>query len=450
MDNKKVFEEYPIGKSLRIMAGPAIMGQLVTLIYNMADTFFIGQVNNPYMIAAASLVLPLFMICVPISIIAGVGGGSLMSRLLGLGKSDEAKRVSTFSIYTSVVFGIIYALLITIFKEDILWLLGASVNNIEFAREYTKYILCIGALPTILSITFSHLLRSIGHSKESGIGMTLGGVLNIILDPIFMFIVLPKGQEVIGAGIATMLSNVISCFYYFIVLAKLKGDVPISLSFKNGLPESFNIKQIFTVGFPSATTTILFDLNNIILNKLMSGYGDFALAASGIVLKVERLSLNTNVGLCMGMSPIVAYNYSAKNYKRMKDTIKTTRRTGIIISLIALVLYEFAAGFIMKLFIKDPTTVMYGTSFLKIRAFAALMMFFNIYIVNVFQGVGSGKATFWLAFIRYVVFNIPLLFILNHFFGCYGIMWGQFFGDVCSSIVATIVLTSFLKHCYSE
>lgn len=450
MDDKKVFEEYSVGKSLRIMAGPAIMGQLVTLIYNMADTFFIGQVNNPYMIAAASLVLPLFMICVPISIVSGVGGGSLMSRLLGIGKEDEAKKISTFAICTSTVFGIVYALLITIFKDKILWLLGASVNNIEFAREYTTYILCIGALPTILSITFSHILRSIGHSKESGIGMTLGGILNIILDPIFMFIILPDGKEVIGAGIATMLSNVLSCIYYFIVIARLKGSVPISLSFKNGLPEKENIKKMFTVGFPSATTTILFDINNIILNKLMSGYGDFALAASGIVLKVERLSLNTNVGLCMGMSPIVAYNYSSGNYKRMKDTIKLTRRTGIIISIIALIFYEFCSGPIMQLFIKDPQTVMYGISFLKIRAFAALMMFFNIYIVNIFQGVGSGKITFWLAFIRYAVLNIPILFIFNHFFGCYGIMWGQFVGDVFSSIVATAVLTKFLNSCYSE
>ena len=449
MDNKKVFEEYSVAKSLRIMAGPAIMGQLVTLIYNMADTFFIGQVNNPYMIAAASLVLPLFMICVPISIIAGVGGGSLMSRLLGLHKDDEAKRISTVSILISTVFGLIYGLLITIFKDKILWLLGASVNNIEFAREYTTYILCIGALPTILSITFSHLLRSTGHSKEAGIGMTLGGVLNIILDPLFMFVILPSGKEVVGAGIATMVSNVLSCIYYFIVIARIKENKIITFSFKNGLPAKENILKIFTVGFPSATTTVLFDINNIILNKLMSSYGDFALAASGIVLKVERLSLNTNVGLCMGMSPIVAYNYSAKNYDRMKDTIKLTRRTGIIISLIALVLYEFGAGFIMELFIKDPTTVMYGTTFLKIRAFAALMMFFNIYIVNVFQGVGSGKATFWLAFIRYAVLNIPILFIFNHFFGCYGIMWGQFVGDIFSSIVATIVLMKFLKNCYN-
>ena len=450
MDNKKVFEEYSIGKSLRIMAGPAIIGQLVTLIYNMADTFFIGQVNNPYMIAAASLVLPLFMICVPISIIPGVGGGSLMSRLLGVTKQDDAERVSTFAILTSFVFGILYAVIITVFKEDILWLLGASVNNIEFAKEYTTYILCIGALPTILCGTFSNLFRSIGKSKEAGIGMTLGGVLNIILDPLFMFVILPSGKEVIGAGIATMLSNVISCLYYFVVLYRLKGTVPISLSFKKGLPEKKLIKKIFTVGFPSATTTILFDINNIILNKLMSRYGDFALAASGIVLKVERLSLNTNVGLCMGMSPIVAYNYSSGNYKRMKDTIKTTRRTGIIISLIAFVLYEFFAGTIMELFIKDPQTVMYGTTFLKIRAFAAIVMFFNIYIVNVFQGVGSGKATFWLAFVRYVVFNIPLLFIFNHFIGCNGIMWGQFVGDIFSGTFATIILTRFLKECYSE
>lgn len=449
MNNKKVFEEYSVGKSLRIMAGPAIMGQLVTLIYNMADTFFIGQVNNPYMIAAASLVLPLFMICVPISIIAGVGGGSLMSRLLGLGKADEAKKVSTFSIVTSTVLGLLYGTLITVFKDKILWLLGASVNNIEFAREYTTYILCIGALPTILSITFSHLLRSTGHSKEAGIGMTLGGVLNIILDPLFMFVILPSGKEVVGAGIATMISNVLSCIYYFVVIGRIKDNNIISFSFKDGLPEKENMLKVFTVGLPSATTTILFDLNNIILNKLMSGYGDFALAASGIVLKVERLSLNTNVGLCMGMSPIVAYNYSAKNYDRMKDTIKLTRRTGIIISLIALVFYEFFSGAIMEIFIKDPQTVMYGTAFLKIRAFAALMMFFNIYIVNIFQGVGSGKATFWLAFIRYAVFNIPILFIFNHFFGCYGIMWGQFVGDIFSSIIATIVLTKFLNNCYN-
>ena len=448
MDNKKVFEEYSVAKSLRIMAGPAIMGQLVTLIYNMADTFFIGQVNNPYMIAAASLVLPLFMICVPISIIAGVGGGSLMSRLLGLHKEDEAKKISSISILISTILGLIYGLLITIFKDQILWLLGASVNNIEFAREYTTYILCIGALPTILSITFSHLLRSTGHSKEAGIGMTLGGVLNIILDPLFMFVILPSGKEVVGAGIATMVSNVLSCIYYFIVIARIKKNKIITLSFKNGLPDKQNIIKIFTVGFPSATTTVLFDINNIILNKLMSGYGDFALAASGIVLKVERLSLNTNVGLCMGMSPIVAYNYSAKNYDRMKDTIKLTRRIGIIISLIALVLYEFAAGFIMEIFIKDPTTVMYGTSFLKIRAFAALMMFFNIYIVNVFQGVGSGKATFWLAVIRYAVLNIPILFIFNHFFGFYWVLvFLVFFSHIIFLLFFIVCFSSYLLYC---
>jgi len=450
LNNKAIFEEYPIGKSLRIMAGPAILGQLVTLIYNMADTFFIGQVNNPYMIAAASLVLPLFMMCVPLAVISGTGGGSLMSRLLGIGKADEAKRVSALSLLTSFVLGIVYASVITIFKEDILWYLGASVNNIEFAKEYTTYILCIGALPTIMSITFSNLLRSVGHSKEAGLGMTIGGVSNIILDPLFMFVVLPDGKEVIGAGIATMISNVISCIYYIFIIVRLGKDGPISLSLKTGLPAKENIKKVFTVGLPSATTTILFDTNNIILNRLMSDYGDIALAASGIVLKVERLSLNTNIGLCMGMAPIVAYNYSAKNYGRMKEVIKKTRRTGVIISLVALVLYEFFAGFIMELFIKDPGTVAYGTAFLKIRAFAAIVMFLSFYIVHIFQGVGSGKTTFWLAFIRYAFLNIPLLFILNHFYGMYGIMWGQFVGDVITASFSAIVLKKFLNQCYSE
>jgi len=443
LKNKKVFEEYPIKKSLRIMAGPAILGQLVTLIYNMADTFFIGRVNNPYMVAAASLVLPLFMICVPLSIIAGTGGGSLISRLLGIGEIEQAKKVSVFSIYMSMIIALVYSLILGVFMDDILWALGASEYNFEYAKEYMKYVVVIGALPTIMSATLSNLLRSVGRSKEAGVGITMGGILNIILDPLFMFVILKDGNVVAGAGIATMLSNVISSIFFVITIIKLKNELPVTFSIKEGLPLAKYMKKVIAVGLPSATTTLLFDTNNIVLNKLMASYDDMALAASGIVLKVERLSLSTNVGLCMGMSPIVAYNYSSKNYERMKAIIKQTRKTGIIISLCALVIYELFAGLLMNIFINDELTIFYGTRFLRIRSLAALFMFLSFYIVHIFQGVGSGKHTFWLAIVRYALLNIPLLFILNHFFGMYGIMFAQFTGDVITSLISSIVLKRF-------
>ena len=210
-----VFENMPIGSALRAMIVPTIISQIIVLIYNMADTFYVGRTNNPYMVAGASLILPVFNITLCLAGLAGIGGGALVSRLLGQKRVDEARRTGTFSLYLAIGVSAVFALIMGVFMDPILMLLGAGEHTLVFARQYSFFVIVLGGIPTVLSNVMSNLIRSVGYSREAGIGITLGGILNIALDPLFMFVILPKGYEVMGVGIATCLSNCIACVYFY-------------------------------------------------------------------------------------------------------------------------------------------------------------------------------------------------------------------------------------------
>ena len=198
-----VFRREPIPRALRIMILPSVVSQLIVLIYNMADTFYVGQTQNPYMVAATSLVLPVFNVTICLAGLAGAGGGSIVSLLLGKGREDEARRVGTFSIYLGIALSALFALAMGAFMRPVLRLLGADGDTYEYARQYALCVIVAGGVPTVLSNVLSNLLRSVGRSNAAGFGIVLGGVLNIALDPLFMFVLLPDGLEVFGAGAAT-------------------------------------------------------------------------------------------------------------------------------------------------------------------------------------------------------------------------------------------------------
>lgn len=444
-DSKEIFETLPVPKALKEMALPTIFSQIIILIYNMADTYYLGRTNNPYMVAGASLILPVFNICLSLAGLTGVGGGALISRLLGEGREEEAKKVSSFSFYLAIVVTALFSLGMLLFMGPILRLLGASGNTFHYAGQYTFCVVVLGGIPTVLSQVMSNLLRSVGNSKEAGFGITMGGVINIALDPLFMFVLLPRGQEVLGVGIATLLSNCLACGYFFLVMRRVGKRSPVSLRIGNGLPEKRSIGAIFNVGIPSAVTTLLFDLDYVVIDRLMASYGDVALAAVGIVLKAERLPLNVGIGLCQGMMPLVAYNYSAKNHDRMYGIIKGSVRTGIAVSALSIALYECFAGDIMRIFIPDPETVLLGTGFLRIRCLATPLMFLSFFTVFVFQGFGEGNRALMLGVVRWAVFNIPMLFFLNRLVGMYGIVWSQ----VCADIL-TVVMSFYVYRNYTR
>lgn len=439
----RIFRDMPVPAALGKMILPAVVSQLIVLIYNMADTFFVGQTGDPYMVASTSLILPVFNITLCLAGLSGIGGGSLISRLLGQNREEEARKVGVFSLWLGFSIAAAFALGTFLFMDPLLGLLGAGENTYPYARQYALCVIVLGGIPTVLSNVLANLIRSIGRSREASTGIILGGLLNIALDPLFMFVLLPSGHAVLGAGIATCISNCVALLFFLRVVAGMGPGSIITFDPRTGMPARSSIAGVFGVGIPSAVATLLFDLDYVILDKLMVSYHDLALAAIGIVLKVERFPLNVGIGICQGMLPLVAYNYSAGDKKRMEDAIRLSRGLGLVIAGMSILLYELFAPQLAGLFISDPQTVALATQFLRIRVLATPLMFLSFFTVYLFQSFGKGRISLFLGVTRWLGFNIPMLFLLNTLVGMYGLVWSQVTADTLTVILSFCVYFRF-------
>ncbi len=443
--NRYLFEEMPVPKALATLAIPTIISQLITMIYNLADTYFIGMTNDPYKIAASSVAFVLVFAMNCLSNLFGIGGGSLISRLLGQHREKDASSVAAFSFYGSLIISAIFSLLLFIFMEPFLRLLGATDNTIGYATDYALWVVVFGAVPTTLGLTMSHLLRSEGYAKHASIGLAVGGVLNIILDPIFMFVILEPGQEVKGAAIATMLSNVAVLIYFLCVYFFIRKKTVISLSPAHMIPKREHIMSVFAVGFPSALGSFLACLSSIMVNKLASGHGDIEVAAIGIAKKIDMLPMNVGMGLCQGMMPLVAYNYSSGNYKRMKKFSDAARMAGIIFAAVCIAAFEIFAPSLVKIFIEEEQTLELGTRLLRIMCLAVPLMIVNFQMSFTFQAMGMGKQSLLLSSLRQGLVNIPLLFLMDSLFAIDGIAWTQLISDIITTIISFAVYFAAYK-----
>ena len=435
----ELFETTPVFQALTIMAVPTIISQLIVLIYNLADTWFIGQTDDPYMVAAAALVSTVFLMITGLSNLFGVGGGNLVVQLLGRRQEDEARRAASLSLVMAAGSALVFSLLCLAFMDPLLYLLGASENTIGYARQYLIPVVIIGALPTLLANTMSTMLRNVGYSKEAGFGVSLGGLLNVGLDPLFMFVLLPKGYEVLGAALATLLSNLVSFVYFIVVYQKVRSKTVLALPRRIERVQKSSMRAIFSVGVPAALSLLLYDLTNIIINKLSSGHGDIELAAMGIILKVERLPLNICVGICLAMMPLVAYNFASGDRQRMLAFFRISRRAGLAVAAVCIAFYWPLAPQIMHAFIHDDQTVALGTVYLRARCFAPIMMFLCFHMVHYMQALGKGGVSLALAAIRQLGMNIPLLLLLDHFFGMTGIIWTQVTADALTAVISYLI-----------
>lgn len=435
----ELFETTPVFRALTVMAVPTIISQLIVLIYNLADTWFIGQTDEPYMVAAAALVSTVFLMITGLSNLFGVGGGNLVVQLLGRRQEDEARRAASLSLVMAAGSALLFSLLCLAFMDPLLYLLGASENTIGYARQYLIPVVIIGALPTLLANTMSTMLRNVGYSKEAGFGVSLGGLLNVGLDPLFMFVLLPKGYEVLGAALATLLSNLVSFVYFIVVYQKVRSKTVLALPRRIERVQKSSMRAIFSVGVPAALSLLLYDLTNIIINKLSSGHGDIELAAMGIILKVERLPLNICVGICLAMMPLVAYNFASGDRQRMLAFFRISRRAGLAVAAVCIALYWPFAPQIMHAFIHDEQTVALGTVYLRARCFAPIMMFLCFHMVHYMQALGKGGVSLALAAIRQLGMNIPLLLLLDHFFGMTGIIWTQVTADALTAVISYLI-----------
>ena len=443
LTSEEVFRDMTVPQAVRTMAVPAVMSQLIVLIYNLADTYFLGRTNNPYMVAGVSLILPLFNVTLAIGSMFGSGGGALLPKLLAVNRREEGSRVAAYCIRLGFLVALGFSFLILGLMHPILTLLGAGPNTYAYSRTYVLMVLVAGGIPTITANVLSNLLRSLSLSREAGIGVALGGALNIFLDPLFMFVLLPPGNEVLGVGIATLLSNVVSCLYCLTVYCRRQKEIPVR--FLAPPPERENRSLVFTVGIPGTVGALLFDLDYMVLNKLVAGYGDIALAAIGIVLKAERFPQQVGIGLCQSMVPLVAYSWALKDYRRIREIIAYILKTGAVIALVSIAVYELFPEQIIRFFIAEPGTLEIGTNFLRIRSMAAVIMFFCFFVVFLFQGFGIGKVSLRLAVMRWAVLNIPMLFIMRRLLGMYGLVWSQLVSDLTTVAISYLVLWRFMK-----
>ena len=338
--------------------------------------------------------------------------------------------------------------------DPLLRFLGASDSTIGYAREYTLLVIVLGALPAMLSMTLAHLLRNVGSSAQASMGLSGGGVLNMVLDPLFMFVLLPRGREVMGAALATLISNCLACVYLLLAFRRASGEAPLSMSLRTAASVSRDsVKRLFSVGIPSALLTGLFDVANICVNMLSSAHSDLVLAGMGIAMKVERLPNAINVGLSQGMLPIVAYNYASGNHRRMRETIRFARLCGLSIAALSILLLSIFARPATNLFLSTSAgdaeaaalTVGFAALFLRIRCLGSPMQFTNYHSSYCMQAMGHGRATMLHSVVRELVFYIPAMFLLDRLFGERGLAAAMPVGEGCGALFALFLMHRILR-----
>lgn len=456
-DNIIVFSEYKIPKAVGTLAVPSMLGMLINIIYNLADTFFVGQTGNANQVAAVSVSMPLFLFFLACGNLFGVGGCAFVSRSLGEGNTDKIKTISSFCIYSSIAVSAIMAAVFISFRRPVLYLVGASDNTIDFACDYLLWI-ALGAPFIVLSIMASNLIRGEGAAKQSMFGMVIGQIVNIVLDPIFILdsgdklfgLTLPFGFDmgVAGAAIATVLGNIISVLYfltYFLRGKSILSITPKRFSLKNGI-----VKGVVGVGAPAALNNLLMSLSNIVINMFLIKYSDNAVAAMGVAMKANMLVTMLQIGLAQGIQPLIGYCYGAKNYKRMNGSIKFGMLCNIIIGGSVTAFYIGFREQVIKLFINDASVVEYGVKMLTALMAPGTLLGIMFIINFAFQGMGKGFQSLILAAGRQGLIYLPVLIIMDKCVGLNGLIWAQPCADFVCIILSLVMFSITMKKLNKE
>ena len=442
-DKKELFENLPVRKAMFKFVMPTVLSQLVTIIYNLGDTFFVGHTGDSDQLSALTLSFPIFMMLTALANLFGIGANSMISRSLGISNEKQAKAVSTFSFYGGISVTAFFILLLVIFMNPVLIAMGASSNTYEFTKDYITWVVVIGGIPSVAGMLLAHMLRADGNSKQASIGMSMGGVINIILD--FIFVPL-MGKGITGAAIATALSNVAVCIYFFILIYKKRDTTVICLNLKKFRLPAKIMSEVIFVGFPASLLIILGSTANIVLTHYMSDYGDINVAAFGVVQKVGSIAIQITVGVTQGIMPLLGYNFATGNEKRVRAV---NNNTIVLLSAYTVVCVAAAELFpekIMALFTSDNQTIAYGAVFMKKWFFCVPGMCYTCLFNSIFQAIGKWKQSMALSLLRQAVFLIPMLIILNNTIGMYGLVWAQPISDTVALIAGIGIYGYMSRH----
>lgn len=439
MDKKEIFEKAPVHKAVVSMALPTILSMIVMILYNMADTFFVGQTHNSLYVSAVSLASPLFLIFTAFSSMFGAGGSSVISRALGMGEKEKAKRVSAIVCYASILFGLVMSAVVLLGMDVILRILGTDESTYGYTKGYLTWI-GIGAVFSIFSGAFSNIIRSEGASKDSMIGNIAGSVTNIILDPI---LILALNMGVKGAAIATVIGNMVACIIYASYF--FRKETALSIRFRDFHPTPRLIWEIVSIGFPSTMVSILATTANVVLNRILVSYSNAAVAGMGVAMKINTVAVYVQLGLGTGIQPLIGYNYGAGNKKRLSDIFKFSSVTAVVLGSVLTAVMVVLRTPLVHAFIDDPEVIAYGTKILVALQMAGPILGLMFIGTNMIQAIGKVAASFVLNLLRQGIFLIPLLFILNYFFGLDGVIYSNTIADYGAVIVSYAVCIAYIR-----
>ena len=435
-----VFEEKNISKSIMRVGLPAMLGQLTTLIYNIADTFFVSLTKEPATIAAVTLCAPILLIIMSIACIFGMGGSSVIARLLGEDKKEESGTTINFCIYAIAIAGIFTLVSGLIFLRPLANISGADADNFAYTCDYLKWIF-IGAPFIMLANGFVHLLRSVGMIKESTIGLVLGNIINMVLDYVFIAI-LEWGTA--GAALATSLGFVCATIYYItcMIREEYKGNPLVPLTPRRFSPNAAMIRNIISIGIPGALITVLMSVSNIVLNNYISIYGSDAVASYGIAYKLDMVPILLSVGLSQGVAPLVGYCYGGNDTKRMYEIIKHTILYGVLMGAVFTAAFVLCGKPLAAIFLQDDALIEQTGYFLKILCLSAPLLGIINTMTSYFQALGKALKSLTITLLRNAVLFIPGVIALNHFWQLNGVIAAQ---PVVETVLSVICIFMYLK-----
>lgn len=450
-DSRKteLFERMPVPKAVMKLAIPTIISSLVMVIYNLADTYFVGILNDPVQNAAVTLAAPVLLAFNAVNNLFGVGSSSMMSRGLGRKDYDTVYRSSALGFYCALICGLLFSAFYTVFHAPLLTVLGADSGTVDATANYLKWTVSFGAAPAILNVVMAYLVRAEGSSLHASIGTMSGCILNIILDPFF---ILPWGLNMgaEGAGLATFLSNCVACLYFFLLLYIKRGRTYVCIR-----PSMFRFHKVIVlgilgVGIPASIQNLLNVTGMTVLNNFTASYGADAVAAMGIVQKINMVPMQAAMGFAQGIMPLISYSYAGRNVSRMKETLFFTIKITLSFLVAVSAVYYLGSGFFTSLFMKNPVIVGYGSRLLRGLCLGIPFLCMDFIAVGVFQACGFGKKALLFAVLRKIVLEIPALFILNYLFPLYGLAYSQMTAEIILSIAAVIALYRIFKELEKE
>jgi putative MATE family efflux protein len=442
MDNKQTIEMFhsmPVSKAVLKNTIPAMIAMLMVLVYNLADTFFIGQTDDALQVAAVSLATPVFLMFMAIGTIFGVGGTSVISRALGEGRTEYAKKVCSFCMWGSVIVGVAMSGLFLIFIDTILQWIGASSNTWEYAKTYLMIVSLSGPF-VLIGNCYSNILRAEGKSGKAMMGMLIGNFANIILDPIMILVF---GWNIAGAAIATVVGNILGAVYY--ILYFVRGKSVLSIHLRDFTATEKVFVSVFSIGVPASLATILMSVSSIILNSQMSDYGDMAVAGIGVAMKVVIISGMITMGLGQGVQALLGYCVGAKLWERYKKIVKFSICFGLVLSLVMTLVSYVLTEQIVSAFLTDPNVFDYAVNFARILLSTSVLFGAFYVLSNALQSMGAATASLIINISRQGLIYIPLMFILQSTLGVTGLVWAQPVADILSIGIAAVLYIKTLK-----